>query len=101
MPQPAALRAQGQRESGLNSRDTFLADVDRGLEPARGEGERCWVLDPIDGTKGFMTGQGFVIGLALLDAHGDALVGVMGAPAWPKAVPGQRHPLAPRAARPS
>jgi 3'-phosphoadenosine 5'-phosphosulfate (PAPS) 3'-phosphatase len=31
------------------------------------------VLDPIDGTKGFMTGQGYVIGLALLDAHGDAV----------------------------
>jgi 3'-phosphoadenosine 5'-phosphosulfate (PAPS) 3'-phosphatase len=65
--------------------------VDRGLEPPRGEGERCWVLDPIDGTKGFMTGQGFVIGLALLDAHGDALVGVMGVPAWLKAAPGRRH----------
>ena len=87
MPQPAALRAQGQRESGLNSRDTFLADVDRGLEPARGEGERCWVLDPIDGTKGFMTGQGFVIGLALLDADGDALVGVMGVPPEAEAPP--------------
>ena len=65
--------------------------MDRGLEPPRGEGERCWVLDPIDGTKGFMTGQGFVIGLALLDAHGDALVGVMGVPAWLKAAPGRRH----------
>ena len=31
------------------------------------------MLDPIDGTKGFMTGQGYVIGLALLDAHGDAV----------------------------
>ena len=49
------------------------------------------MLDPIDGTKGFMTGQGFVIGLALLDAHGDALVGVMGVPAWLKAAPGRRH----------
>ena len=78
MPQPAALRAQGQRESGLNSRDTFLADVDRGLEPARGAGERCWVLDPIDGTKGFMTRQGFAIGLALVDGSGAPLVGVMG-----------------------
>ena len=89
--QPATLCTQGQRESGLNSRDTFLADVDRGLEPPRGEGERCWVLDPIDGTKGFMTGQGFVIGLALLDANGDALVGVMGVPALLKAASGQRR----------
>ena len=65
--------------------------MDRGLEPPRGEGERCWVLDPIDGTKGFMTGQGFVIGLALLDANGDALVGVMGVPALLKAASGQRR----------
>ena len=89
--QPATLCTQGQRESGLNSRDTFRADVDRGLELPRGEGERCWVLDPIDGTKGFMTGQGFVIGLALLDANGDALVGVMGVPALLKAASAQRH----------
>ena len=65
--------------------------MDRGLELPRGEGERCWVLDPIDGTKGFMTGQGFVIGLALLDANGDALVGVMGVPALLKAASAQRH----------
>ena len=45
------------------------------------------VLDPIDGTKGFMTGQGFVIGLALLDANGDALVGVMGVPPETEAPP--------------
>jgi len=60
--------------------EAFLSAVDRGLEPSRGEGERVWVLDPIDGTKGFMTGQGYVIGLALLDSRGDALIGVMGVP---------------------
>ena len=38
------------------------------------------MLDPIDGTKGFMTGQGYVIGLALVDGKGEALIGVMGVP---------------------
>lgn len=65
---------------GDKDKAAFLSAVDRGLEPNRGDGERVWVLDPIDGTKGFMTGQGYVIGLALLDPRGDALVGVMGVP---------------------
>ena len=86
----ADLRADGALRSlalrlcsefgGESDEDGFLSAVDRGLEPNRGEGERVWVLDPIDGTKGFMTGQGYVIGLALLDARGDALIGVMGVP---------------------
>ena len=77
---PRNLMDEGQRDSGLTNKEGFLSSVDSGLEPPRGKGERCWVLDPIDGTKGFMTGQGYVIGLALLDADGKPLVGVMGAP---------------------
>lgn len=30
-----------------------------------GESERVWILDPIDGTKGFMTGKNYIVGLAL------------------------------------
>lgn len=67
------------RFGGDSERDAFLAAVDRGLEPERDGTERVWVLDPIDGTKGFMTGQGYVIGLALL-VDGEAVVGAMGAP---------------------
>lgn len=43
----------------------FVGCVDLGVEPPRGRGERVWVLDPIDGTKGLVTGQGYVVGLAL------------------------------------
>ena len=64
--------------------DTFLMNVDRGLEPSRGKGERVWILDPIDGTKGFLTGQGYIIGLALVDQDGVPLVAAMGNP--------RRHP---------
>lgn len=57
----AALRSLALRLSsqygGEPDEAAFLASVDRGLEPPRGTGERCWVLDPIDGTKGFMTGK--------------------------------------------
>lgn len=52
--------------------------MDAGLEADRGQ-KRVWVLDPIDGTKGFVTGQGYVIGLSLL-ADGLPLIGVMGNP---------------------
>ena len=65
---------------GPKDEAAFIDAVDRGLEPNQGKGERVWVLDPIDGTKGFMTGQNFVVGLALLDSKGDALIGVMGVP---------------------
>ena len=40
------------------------------------------VLDPIDGTKGFMTGQGYMIGLSLL-VDGEVIMGVMGILAAP------------------
>jgi len=61
------------------TKETFLESVDAGLEPDRGKNERVWVLDPIDGTKGFMTGQGYVIGLSLL-VDGEPILGVMGNP---------------------
>ena len=72
---------------GPSDAAAFLEAVDRGLEPSRGEKERVWVLDPIDGTKGFMTGEGYVVGLALLDDTGDPLVGVMGVPVETEAPP--------------
>ncbi|CAL1128372.1 unnamed protein product [Cladocopium goreaui] len=63
---------------GSISREEFLQCVDAGLEADQGQ-QRVWVLDPIDGTKGFVTGQGYVIGLSLL-ADGVPLIGVMGNP---------------------
>ena len=72
---------------GPSDETAFIDAVDRGLEPNRGKSERVWVLDPIDGTKGFMTGQGYVVGLALPDCNGDAVVGVMGVPAEDEAPP--------------
>lgn len=53
--------------------------VDRGAgEP----GKRFWVLDPIDGTKGFVRGDQYAIALALIE-DGDIKVAVMGCPALP------------------
>lgn len=66
------------RFGGHVSKEEFLTSVDSGLEPDNGQ-QRVWVLDPIDGTKGFVTGQGYVIGLSLSVA-GKPLLGVMGNP---------------------
>jgi 3'(2'), 5'-bisphosphate nucleotidase len=47
-----------------------------------GEGERYWVLDPIDGTKGFLRGDQYAVALALVDG-GRVVVGVLGCPNLP------------------
>jgi 3'(2'), 5'-bisphosphate nucleotidase len=42
-------------------------------------GERFWTLDPIDGTKGFLRGDQYVVALALV-VRGRVEVGLMGCP---------------------
>lgn len=59
--------------------NVFLTAVDRGVEKSRGIGERVWILDPIDGTKGLITGNQYIVGLALT-IQGKAVVSVMGNP---------------------
>jgi 3'(2'), 5'-bisphosphate nucleotidase len=48
---------------------------------------RVWVLDPIDGTRGFLRGRTnggqYAIALALLDEHGIPVIGVLGCPNLP------------------
>jgi len=73
-----ALELCSKFGGGDLTREDFLTSIDAGLEADEGQ-ERVWVLDPIDGTKGFVTGQGYVIGLSLL-AGGVPLIGVMGNP---------------------
>ena len=60
--------------------------LDRGNHPGGAEG-RHWVLDPVDGTKGFLRGQQYAIALALVD-RGRVVVGVLGCPNLP--APGAR-----------
>lgn len=49
---------------------------------AGGPEGRGWVLDPIDGTKGFLRGEQYAIALALLD-HGRVKLGIVGCPNLP------------------
>ncbi|KAJ6401789.1 hypothetical protein OIU84_013956 [Salix udensis] len=66
-----------------------LEAIDRGGKSAIVYGTRpatYWVLDPIDGTKGFLKGSEalYVVGLALV-VEGDIVLGVMGCPNWQEA----------------
>lgn len=83
----ALLAPQGEETLG-----TVLAYVQRLLPKAdehavctwidRGAGEpgaRYWVLDPVDGTKGFLRGEQYAVALALIEA-GQVVLGAMGCP---------------------
>ena len=50
-----------------------------GLEGEWLRTERTWVLDPIDGTKGFLRGDQFAVALSLLDG-GEPVLGLLGCP---------------------
>ena len=55
------------------------------VDTRRPDAKRWWVLDPIDGTKGFMRGAQYCTALSLIDVYeGDyereAVVGVLGCP---------------------
>ena len=41
--------------------------------------ERYWVLDPIDGTKGFLRNAHYVVALALIE-EGELILGILGCP---------------------
>ncbi|CAG8699956.1 1021_t:CDS:2, partial [Dentiscutata heterogama] len=77
--------------------DTPLGDnellnaIDRGNFPGGSHG-RMWTLDPVDGTMGFLRGEQFCVGLALI-IDGDVQLGVLGCPNLPvdlKAPEGER-----------
>lgn len=68
------------------SREDLAAAIDRGNHPG-GAGGRHWVLDPVDGTKGFLRGQQYAIALALVE-NGRVVVGALGCPNLPD--PGER-----------
>ncbi|KAK9085053.1 hypothetical protein Sjap_025464 [Stephania japonica] len=68
------------------TRDDVLEAIDRGGKDAFTFGAKpstYWVLDPIDGTRGFLKGSEalYVVGLALV-VDGEIAVGVMGCPNW-------------------
>lgn len=66
------------------SRETILDWIERGqqtFDPAR----RYWILDPVDGTKGFLRKEQYAIALALVE-RGEILLGVLACPNLPPAL---------------
>ena len=47
-----------------------------------GKSGRFWVLDPVDGTLGFVRGDQYAIALALIE-DGEPVIGVLGCPNYP------------------
>jgi HAL2 family 3'(2'),5'-bisphosphate nucleotidase len=58
-----------------------LLDLGAGLP-----GDRYWVLDPVDGTEGFLRGGHYVVALALLE-HGRPTTAILGCPTLDPAGP--------------
>ncbi|GMI93368.1 hypothetical protein like AT4G05090 [Hibiscus trionum] len=61
-----------------------LEAIDRGVKNAFGtKPATYWILDPIDGTRGFVKGSNalYVVGLSLV-VEGKIMLGVMGCPNW-------------------
>ena len=50
-----------------------------GLEDSWSRTGRTWVLDPVDGTKGFLRGDQYAVALSLLDG-GEPVLGLLGCP---------------------
>jgi len=67
-----ARRIDGARPADI------LEWIDRGAG-AGADSARYWVLDPIDGTKGYLRGGQYVVALALIEA-GEVRLGVLGCP---------------------
>ncbi len=63
------------------SEDTVLGAIDRGTYGG-GKTGRHWVLDPIDGTKGFLRQDQYAVALALIE-DGQVVLGVLGCPNLP------------------
>jgi 3'(2'), 5'-bisphosphate nucleotidase len=75
---PEAEAALG---GAIESIDEMVDLVDRGKSNGGAKG-RHWVLDPIDGTKGFIRGAQYAVCLALI-VDGEVTVGVIGCPNLP------------------
>lgn len=65
----------------LDSVDKIAAVIARGgFENLPTQREACFILDPIDGTKGFIRGEQYAVCLGQLSPEGEPVVGVIGCP---------------------
>jgi 3'(2'), 5'-bisphosphate nucleotidase len=88
---PASITTEADRASqevilGYLSRmfpeDAFAAEeATEGLGELRREGRRLWIIDPIDGTRGFAVKNGEFSVMVALAVEGEPVVGVVAEPA--------------------
>lgn len=67
--------------------DTILDAIDRGQQE-HGTSRRYWVLDPVDGTKGFLRREQYAVALALIE-DGQVKLGVLACPNLPESLAGE------------
>ncbi|KAL9329020.1 hypothetical protein ACSQ67_004023 [Phaseolus vulgaris] len=85
------LASEGSNTFPSLTTDEVLAAIDNGKSEGGSVGKH-WVLDPIDGTKGFVRGDQYAIALGLLH-EGKVVLGVLACPNLPLASIGsnQQH----------
>ncbi|KAK7319251.1 hypothetical protein RJT34_03970 [Clitoria ternatea] len=85
------LASEGSNSFSTLTTDEVLRAIDNGKSEGGSVG-RHWVLDPIDGTKGFVRGDQYAIALGLLH-EGKVVLGVLACPNLPLASIGhnQQH----------
>jgi 3'(2'), 5'-bisphosphate nucleotidase len=89
----SAVLRQPEHAAALERVTEFIAEqlpgatdeaVCRWIDLGQGQpASRYWVLDPIDGTKGFLRNDQYAIALALIE-NGEVQLGVLGCPALPR-----------------
>ncbi|KAL1831282.1 hypothetical protein ACET3Z_000933 [Daucus carota] len=75
------LASDGTYDVSPLTEENVLRAIDNGKSEGGSHG-RHWVLDPIDGTKGFVRGDQYAIALGLLD-EGKVVLGVLACPNLP------------------
>ncbi|KAK6790469.1 hypothetical protein RDI58_014269 [Solanum bulbocastanum] len=75
------LSSDGTYGTAPLSEEDVLSAIDSGRSEGGPSGQH-WVLDPIDGTKGFLRGDQYAIALGLLD-EGKVVLGVLACPNLP------------------
>jgi 3'(2'), 5'-bisphosphate nucleotidase len=75
----SSTRIEGSKLATPTSKDEMMDMIDRGGSGQGGRKGRVWVMDPVDGTSTFITGEQYVVCLCLLE-DGEQKVGVLGCP---------------------
>jgi len=77
----ARVRELASSVLGPVGRERLHALLESGTHPGGPHG-RFWVLDPVDGTKGFLRGEQYAVALALIE-DGRVVLGAVGCPNLP------------------